>query len=131
MARPIRQRSRVRVAAAAVVVGLGADDQPRGCTFKPILEAAHITPYCYGGTFSIENGLLLRAEIHTLFDLGMITIYAEKDPMIIKISELLDNTEYVEFHNQPLLIPKESDYSPDKYALERHSERYNLDYLCY
>lgn len=42
-----------------------------GCQYEPILEAAHIEPYFLGGTFAVENGLLLRADMHTLFDLGL------------------------------------------------------------
>src|ERR1700722_13744752 len=39
-----------------------------------VLEAAHITPYMGASTNSLLNGLLLRADIHTLFNLGLISI---------------------------------------------------------
>jgi predicted acetyltransferase len=38
------------------------------------LEAAHILPVHQGGNFEAENGLLLRADIHTLFDRGLLHI---------------------------------------------------------
>ena len=45
-----------------------------GCDAEDALEAAHIRPFNQGGTFDLSNGLLLRADIHTLFDLGLIAV---------------------------------------------------------
>jgi putative restriction endonuclease len=36
------------------------------------LDAAHIKPYSEGGEHAVENGLLLRTDIHKLFDLGYV-----------------------------------------------------------
>jgi len=101
-----------------------------GCRYEPILEAAHITPYCLGGGFQIENGLLLRADIHTLFDLGLITICTEQDSMIIKMDKLLYRTEYAEYANKSLLIPEEVSCHPDRDALNKHRSRFGLENLC-
>ena len=45
-------------------------------TGEPALEAAHIYPYSEGGDYTndLRNGLLLRADIHTLFDLGLLKV---------------------------------------------------------
>ncbi len=40
----------------------------------PVLEAAHIKPVSEGGTHDLPNGLLLRSDVHTLFDAGYVTI---------------------------------------------------------
>jgi len=40
----------------------------------PALEAAHIRPYSIGGKHRADNGLLLRRDIHTLFDHGYVTV---------------------------------------------------------
>ena len=40
----------------------------------PVLEAAHIRPYALTGPHDINNGLLLRADLHRLFDLGYLTV---------------------------------------------------------
>lgn len=40
----------------------------------PVLDAAHIKPYTDEGPHSIQNGLLLRTDLHTLFDKGYITV---------------------------------------------------------
>ncbi|XIA63346.1 HNH endonuclease [Bradyrhizobium sp. TZ2] len=45
-----------------------------GCDAAEALEAAHIAPYRGDHTDHIQNGLLLRADVHSLFDLGLISI---------------------------------------------------------
>lgn len=40
----------------------------------PALEAAHIRPYSYGGSHEASNGLLLRRDLHSLFDAGYVTV---------------------------------------------------------
>lgn len=39
-----------------------------------VLDAAHIKPYSLGGSHSPSNGLLLRQDVHTLFDRGYLTV---------------------------------------------------------
>jgi len=41
---------------------------------RPVLEAAHILPVSAGGVHRPDNGLLLRSDIHTLYDRGYISI---------------------------------------------------------
>jgi hypothetical protein len=45
-----------------------------GCTVADVLEAAHIDPYRSENNNHPGNGLLLRADIHTLFDLNLLGI---------------------------------------------------------
>jgi hypothetical protein len=45
-----------------------------GCEIPQVLEAAHIMPYLGEHTNHVTNGLLLRADIHTMFDLGLFKI---------------------------------------------------------
>ncbi|HVT59670.1 MAG TPA: HNH endonuclease [Thermoanaerobaculia bacterium] len=40
----------------------------------PTLEAAHIRPVASGGLHRIDNGLLLRSDVHRLFDRGYVTV---------------------------------------------------------
>jgi len=44
----------------------------------PVLEAAHVRPYAAGGEHRLENGILLRSDLHTLFDRGYLTITPEQ-----------------------------------------------------
>ena len=40
----------------------------------PVLDAAHIRPYAELGPHRLENGLLLRKDLHALFDAGYVTV---------------------------------------------------------
>jgi putative restriction endonuclease len=40
----------------------------------PVLEAAHIRPYADDDEHALFNGLLLRSDVHKMFDLGYITV---------------------------------------------------------
>ncbi len=40
----------------------------------PVLEAAHIRPYSQDGPHSVQNGLLVRYDMHILFDAGLLTV---------------------------------------------------------
>lgn len=95
-----------------------------GCDAEEALEAAHITPYCETGVNAIYNGLLLRADIHTLFDLSLITIapgdnYPDDiESLTVHVAPSLRHTFYGELHNNPIKhLPKNRADLPDKDAL--------------
>ncbi len=72
----------------------------------PVLEAAHIKPYSKEGPHAVNNGLLLRSDLHTLFDQGYIGIDEDfKVKVSTKIREEFDNgRDYYAHQNQKLLI---------------------------
>lgn len=83
-----------------------------------VLEAAHIIPYRGKDTNVVENGILLRSDIHTLFDLGLLTITPRSYE--IKFSQDISGTEYKQFKR--LILPlKKSDY-PNEKALIWHNK---------
>lgn len=45
-----------------------------GTRIRPVLQAAHIRPVAHGGEHRIDNGLLLRSDVHTMFDRGYIGV---------------------------------------------------------
>jgi putative restriction endonuclease len=45
-----------------------------GTTIRPVLQAAHIRPVTAGGEHRIDNGLLLRSDVHTMFDRGYLAV---------------------------------------------------------
>jgi hypothetical protein len=91
-----------------------------GCDAEEVLEAAHIQAYREAGTFDVRNGLLLRADIHTLFDLGLIAI--DTADMTVITAEALKNTVYAEFNKKNLHFPKGSESVPDRKALHDHHQ---------
>jgi predicted restriction endonuclease len=89
-----------------------------GCDAEAVLEAAHIQAYREEGTFDASNGLLLRADIHTLFDLGFIAIHTAD--MTVIIAEALKNTVYGALDGRPLHLPRGTEHVPDREALDTH-----------
>lgn len=45
-----------------------------GDRIRPVLEAAHIRPLALGGEHRLDNGLLLRSDVHTLYDRGYLSV---------------------------------------------------------
>lgn len=72
--RTIKLRRGQRTFRDKLITRYGGQCVVTGCGLLDILEAAHIDPYVGGSTNHPENGLLLRADIHTLFDLNLMAI---------------------------------------------------------
>lgn len=84
----------------------------------PVLEAAHILPFAKSGPNLVSNGLLLRSDLHTLFDQGYLTIAEDRRVEVSKrIKEEFENgREYYKHHGQRLLVvpePQEDQPAPD------------------
>lgn len=88
-----------------------------GSTAEPVLEAAHIDPYAGDHTQHVTNGLLLRSDLHTLFDLHLITVTAGE---LLAVSPQLRGTEYAAFNRKRLNLPALPENNPDAGALQRH-----------
>ncbi|MBO9686107.1 MAG: HNH endonuclease [Mitsuaria chitosanitabida] len=86
-----------------------------GCQIEAILEAAHIAPYRNDGSNHVQNGILLRADIHTLFDLGMLRVTVD---YLIELDEGLRGSDYWAYQGKKLRLPKDKAAYPAKQALE-------------
>src|SRR5258708_36148146 len=65
-----------------------ADAYGRACAVtnehsRPVLEAAHIRPYAENAPHRVANGLLLRSDIHRLFDKGYVTVSPEDRRFVV------------------------------------------------
>lgn len=89
-----------------------------GCEIEALLEAAHIVPYQGADTNVVSNGLLLRADIHTLFDLGLCWI--DPSRLVIKLAEGLEGSEYEALRDQPIRLPDDVFDRPSAEALRWH-----------
>lgn len=90
-----------------------------GCTAIEVLEAAHIVPYRGNHTNRVENGLLLRADIHTLFDLGHLWV----DRNRIQVAAHLCGTDYGKLTGTPLRVPLKASHRPSLDALAHHARK--------
>jgi putative restriction endonuclease len=91
----------------------------------PVLDAAHIKAYAVLQRHEVSNGILMRSDLHRLFDDGYITI----DPMDRRIQvsrrirdEFDNGKEYYKLHGERIREPAQSSCRP-------HSD--NLDFHAY
>jgi putative restriction endonuclease len=90
----------------------------------PVLEAAHIKPYASGGEHAVRNGILLRSDLHRLFDRGYMTITPE---LKIEISDKLrqdyaNGRTYYPLHGQHVTVPQLLTDQPDQELLRWHND---------
>jgi putative restriction endonuclease len=105
---PVLIKPRLGQGAFRVLV---ADAYTRRCAVTgektlPVLEAAHIKAYSESGPHQTSNGLLLRSDIHKLFDKGYITVTEEYRVEVssrIK-TEFENGREYYSYHGKELKI---------------------------
>lgn len=91
----------------------------------PVLEAAHIKPYAESGPNATSNGILLRADLHILFDEGFVTVTPDlKVEVSRKIKEEFENGgDYYRYQGQHLaLIPDIQAERPSEQFLAWHRE---------
>ena len=95
----------------------------------PVLDAAHIKSFSNNGPNSADNGLLLRTDIHKLFDKGYITVNDEYKVEVSKrLNEDYGNGKiYYDFHGKKLLnIPENKNDIPAKEFLYWHNNNVYL-----
>ena len=95
-----------------------------GSDVEAALEAAHISAYKGDHTNPIENGLLLRADIHTLFDIGLIAINSNN--RVVFHESLIISDHYSNLNNRRIFIPKCVADRPNKEALALHKSNSKL-----
>lgn len=91
----------------------------------PVLETAHIRPYSKGGEHFLSNGLLLRSDLHTLFDLGYLSIEPNDKTVMVseRIREEYENGHlYYELRDKKLAQPENALAIPSIENLRYHAE---------
>ena len=82
------------------------------------MEACHIRPYRGPQTNTLSNGLLLRADLHTLFDLGLLAVDTSSMTAIVAL-ELEENT-YGELIGKSVSVPEILPGESNLEALDSH-----------
>lgn len=90
----------------------------------PVLDAAHIRPVADGGSHRLDNGLLLRSDVHTLFDRGYITVTPEHRVRVSRrLTADFDNGEhYYQLDGSRLWVPRDGEIQPRGDLLEWHAD---------
>jgi putative restriction endonuclease len=91
----------------------------------PVLEAAHIRPYSQQGSHSVSNGILLRSDIHKLYDRGYVTV--DPDYTFRVSSRLKDDFKngktYYELENRKIWLPGDPVNWPSRENLDYHNSQ--------
>jgi hypothetical protein len=91
------------------------------CSVEALLEAARIAPHMQPGDDRLSNGLLLRCDIHTLFDLNLIAL---DEHYRVHVSALLRDSEYWTYDSRQLEFRDGiADHQPDREALKARIRR--------
>jgi len=94
------------------------------CGVEEVLEAALIRPYRGAQTYHVSNGLLLRSDLHTLFDLGQISV--DTSNMTVLISKALEDSTYRFLKGRSIIVPARKEFQPSREALDAHRMTWGL-----
>lgn len=95
-----------------------------GSRIRPVLQAAHILPLPKGGEHRLDNGILLRSDVHTLFDRGYIGIDPKYRLMVSPRlrDEFGNGNEYFQCEGKEILTPRRRRDRPNAEFLEWHAD---------
>ncbi|WP_304455389.1 HNH endonuclease [Nocardiopsis sp. YSL2] len=129
-ARPARRRLGQGAFKLALLEAYQESCAVTGQRVRPVLEAAHIHPVTRGGLHRLDNGLLLRSDVHRLFDLGYLTVSPN---LTVRVSPRLhedfpDAREYTGLDGVRIRLPAKKADRPSLEALTWHqSEVFRTD----
>lgn len=121
---PIPVRPRIGQGAFRINVARAYENECvlSGTRVTPALDAAHIKPFSAGGDHSIRNGILLRKDIHSIFDAGYATF--DKDGRFVvssKVRTVFNNgNEYRRLHGRKAKAPINPNWAPAEEFLDWH-----------
>jgi putative restriction endonuclease len=121
--RPIRPRLGQATFRIAVLDAYGRGCAVTGEHSLPALEASHIQPYAADGPHEVRNGVLLRADLHRLFDTGYVTVTPD---LRLEISARLrqdyqNGRSYYPLQGATVQVPSTPWHRPDNAFLEWHN----------
>lgn len=128
---PVLVRPRLGQGAFRILV---TDTYQRRCAITrekalPVLQAAHIKPIAEGGQHQIDNGLLLRSDVHTLFDRGYVTVSPDFQFRVSRrLKADFDNGEhYLQLEGTKIWMPPRVQDRPKREFLEWHANTMFLE----
>jgi putative restriction endonuclease len=93
-----------------------------GDKIRPVLQAAHIRPVTAGGEHRVDNGLLLRSDVHTLFDRGYLALDLRHRLLVSRRlrEEYSNGEEFYARAGERVLLPDQRVDRPNREYLEWH-----------
>lgn len=124
MGQPARQRIGQKLFRVAVINAYSARCAVTGTDVLEALDAAHIMQFSDHPDHSVTNGILLRKDIHRLFDIGFISIGPDYRVELTEKFKLSHpkSAYYANLDGKRLNLPKSKVHWPDLCLLQRRSE---------
>ena len=91
-----------------------------GVGVAEVLQAAHILNYSGPSSQRVSNGILLRADVHLLFDRHLLTV--DPSSMRVLLAPSLAASHYRRFEQNPLAIPSSAANRPSTEKLAVHHQ---------
>ena len=120
--RAIRIRRGQPAFRAALLKAYGGRCVITGCPIVDVLEAAHIVPYMGPLTNDVRNGLLMRSDLHTLFDCDLLAFHPKT--RLAVIAECLKGSTYSQFSDRRLRLPLDDSLGPSARALQMQFDHF-------
>lgn len=109
---------------ALIMASYGRRCAITGDKIRPVLQAAHIRPVASGGENRLDNGMLLRSDVHTLFDRGYLGLDQRSRLRVsYRLRQEFDNGE--EFYRRAgseVSLPGEARNRPNREFIEWHND---------
>lgn len=98
-----------------------------GDKIVPVLHAAHIRPVTSAGDNRVDNGLLLRSDVHTLFDRGYLSVHPDTKTLLVSHRLRRDWGNGEEFYaraatGEAITLPTRPADMPNREFLEWHTD---------
>lgn len=93
-----------------------------GDKIRPVLQAAHVRPVTQGGEHRLDNGILLRSDVHTLFDAGYLGVDTHHRLLVSPRlrDEFGNGEEFYSKAREPIAVPSRRVDRPNREFLEWH-----------
>jgi len=106
---------------AKLLIAYGNGCCVTGCSVDAVLEAAHIVPYSGIESNNICNGLILRADIHALYDRDLLSIAPDYS---VHLSKKLKETVYGDLEGMVIRFPRSREDFPSQNSLRFRHNRF-------
>lgn len=119
----VMRRRHQGVFRAALLEVYGGSCAATGTETPSVLQAAHIDPFASSRSHAVSNGLLLRTDIHLLYDAHLLTVMPNTGTLVV--SDFVKDEEYKSLSSRRIHLPSATSCRPDDDLLGIHVRSYN------
>ena len=120
---PVVQRPGQTQFREEILAAYGGRCAVTGCNVQQALEAAHIVPYCGIQSDHVTNGVLLRLDLHRLFDAYLFSF--DPSSMTLRLGPALLGGYYGFLQGKPLRLPCHRHDVPNLQAIGQHFDEFS------